>query len=201
MRHYLLSISLLFLPLMSFAQPGAESGSDSPAVVTTALDDNGGVNGNAAVSVQPSYTFGYFSHAEALTFMPEYKSVKANMDALRKKYADELLRVEKEFNDKYEEFLDGQKDFPTTILQKRQSELQALLTRNIAFKEESKRLLADAEKKALEPLEQKLATSLKLIGEKRGYDFILDTDSGACPFINTTKGENITSLLRDYLKM
>ena len=133
--------------------------------------------------------------------MPEYADVKANIDALRKKYADELLRVEKEFNDKYEEFLEGQKDFPETILQKRQSELQSLLTRNIAFKEESRRLLANAEKKALEPLEQKLTTSLKLIGEKRGYGFILNTDSGACPFINATQGEDITPLLREYLKM
>lgn len=193
MKQILLSISLLLLPLTAFSQSRAEVVSDSLKAVNPAAV--------SSIATSPTYLFGYFSHTEALTLMPEYADVKANIDALRKKYADELLRVEKEFNDKYEEFLEGQKDFPETILQKRQSELQSLLTRNIAFKEESRRLLANAEKKALEPLEQKLTTSLKLIGEKRGYSFILNTDSGACPFINATEGEDITPLLREYLKM
>ena len=193
MKQNLLSISLLLLPLTAFSQSRAEVVSDSLKAVNPAAV--------SSIATSPTYLFGFFSHSEALTLMPEYADVKANIDALRKKYADELLRVEKEFNDKYEEFLEGQKDFPETILQKRQSELQSLLTRNIAFKEESRRLLANAEKKALEPLEQKLTTSLKLIGEKRGYGFILNTDSGACPFINATQGEDITPLLREYLKM
>ena len=193
MKQILLSISLFLLPLTAFSQSRVEVVSDSLKAVNSAAV--------SSIATSPTYLFGYFSHAEALTLMPEYADVKANIDALRKKYADELLRVEKEFNDKYEEFLEGQKDFPETILQKRQSELQSLLTRNIAFKEESRRLLANAEKKALEPLEQKLTTSLKLIGEKRGYGFILNTDSGACPFINATQGEDITPLLREYLKM
>ena len=193
MKQILLSISLLLLPLTAFSQSRAEVVSDSLKAVNPSAV--------SSIATSPTYLFGYFSHTEALTLMPEYADVKANIDALRKKYADELLRVEKEFNDKYEEFLEGQKDFPETILQKRQSELQSLLTRNIAFKEESRRLLANAEKKALEPLEQKLTTSLKLIGEKRGYGFILNTDSGACPFINATQGEDITPLLREYLKM
>ena len=193
MKQILLSISLLLLPLTAFSQSRAEVVSDSLKAVNPSAV--------SSIATSPTYLFGYFSHSEALTLMPEYADVKANIDALRKKYADELLRVEKEFNDKYEEFLEGQKDFPETILQKRQSELQSLLTRNIAFKEESRRLLANAEKKALEPLEQKLTTSLKLIGEKRGYGFILNTDSGACPFINATQGEDITPLLREYLKM
>ncbi|MCI6559201.1 MAG: OmpH family outer membrane protein [Prevotella sp.] len=193
MKQILLSISLLLLPLTAFSQSRAGVVSDSLKAVNPATV--------SSIATSPTYLFGYFSHTEALTLMPEYADVKANIDALRKKYADELLRVEKEFNDKYEEFLEGQKDFPETILQKRQSELQSLLTRNIAFKEESRRLLANAEKKALEPLEQKLTTSLKLIGEKRGYSFILNTDSGACPFINATQGEDITPLLREYLKM
>lgn len=193
MKQILLSISLFLLPLTAFSQSRVEVVSDSLKAVNSAAV--------SSIATSPTYLFGYFSHTEALTLMPEYADVKANIDALRKKYADELLRVEKEFNDKYEEFLEGQKDFPETILQKRQSELQSLLTRNIAFKEESRRLLANAEKKALEPLEQKLTTSLKLIGEKRGYGFILNTDSGACPFINATQGEDITPLLREYLKM
>ena len=78
--------------------------------------------------------FGYFSYDQVLTTMREYKVVMENMNDLKTKYDAETKRVEEEFNKKYEEFLDGQRDFAPTILQKRQSELQELLKRNVAFK-------------------------------------------------------------------
>ena len=60
---------------------------------------------------------------------------------LRAQYNAELQRVEQDFNTKYEEFLEGQREFPETILRKRQTELKELLERNIAFKNESRREL------------------------------------------------------------
>ena len=64
---------------------------------------------------------------------------------LRAQYNAELQRVEQDFNTKYEEFLEGQREFPETILRKRQTELKELLERNIAFKNESRRELEKAE--------------------------------------------------------
>ena len=47
--------------------------------------------------------------------------------------------MEDEFNRKYEDFLEGQRDFPQTILQKRQLELQQLMEKNIEFRTSSSR--------------------------------------------------------------
>jgi len=109
-------------------------------------------------------------------------------------------RVEKDFNKKYEEFLEGQRDFPPTILQKRQSELQELLDKNIAFKEESSRLLESAEKTIMAPVHRKLSDALQAIGRERGYIFIINTDNNTCPFVNQTRGEDITHIVRERLK-
>jgi outer membrane protein len=92
--------------------------------------------------------FGYFSYGQMLQSMPQYAIVQKQLTTLREQYDAELKRVEDEFNRKYEEFLEGQRDFPKTILQKRQNELQELMTRNIAFKENSRQELAKAEKEA-----------------------------------------------------
>ena len=57
---------------------------------------------------------------------------------------------------KGEEFLDGQRTYAKTILEKRQAELRELMEKNIAFKAEATRLLQQAENDAYAPLKAKI---------------------------------------------
>lgn len=144
--------------------------------------------------------FGYFSYEEAFQSMPEYALAQTNLNDLREKYDAEMKRVEDEFNRKYEEFLDGQSDFAPTILQKRQTELQELLKKNVAFKKESSKLLKQAEQEAYAPLREKLQKVLETIGTEHGYAFILNTDGDACPYIHPEMGEDVSQLVREALR-
>ncbi len=132
--------------------------------------------------------------------MPEYVLAQANLNDLRGKYDAEMKRVEDEFNRKYEEFLDGQADFAPTILQKRQSELQELLTKNVAFKAESERLLRQAEADTYAPIREKLQNAIRKVGAEQGYAFILNTDGDACPYIDPEMGEDVTELVIEAMK-
>jgi outer membrane protein len=144
--------------------------------------------------------FGYFSYEEAIKTMPEYVLVQENLNDLKSKYDQEMKRVEDEFNRKYEDFLDGRSDFAPTILQKRQTELQELLKKNVAFKAEAQRLLQQAEVDALAPLKKKLQGALDKIGAERGYAFILNTDGDACPYINPEMGEDVSLLIKEAVR-
>lgn len=146
------------------------------------------------------FKFGYFSYDKALRSMPEYAVADANMKDLRRKYEAEMKRVEEEFNRKYEEFLDGQRDFAPTILQKRQTELQELLKKNVAFKAESEKLLQQAETEAFAPLREKLVKVVQQVGADRGYAFIINTDGDACPFINPEMGEDVSQIITEALQ-
>ena len=108
-----------------------------------------------------AFRFGYLSYNAALQSMEAYATVQQQMADLKKKYEAEMKRVEKDFNRKYEEFLDGQREYPKTILQKRQTELQEMMAKNIAFKDKSRAELARAEQEAMAPLRIKL---IELIG-------------------------------------
>jgi outer membrane protein len=143
--------------------------------------------------------FGYLSYEGAIQSMPEYSLVQQKMKALQEQYQAETLRVEDEFNRKYEDFLDGQRDFPRTILQKRQSELQELMEKNIQFKEQSRQELAEAERQAMAPLRIRLIELLSKIGREKGYAFIYDTDTKALPFVNISFGEDINELVKNSL--
>ena len=151
-----------------------------------------------AASAQMS--FGYFSYDEAIKSMPEYALVQENLADLKSKYDQEMKRVEDEFNRKYEDFLDGRNDFAPTILQKRQTELQELLKKNVAFKAEARRLLQQAEVEAFAPLREKLQRVVNKIGSERGYAFILNTDGDACPYVNPEMGEDVSQIIREALR-
>lgn len=149
---------------------------------------------------QTAIKYGYLSYQEVLKFMPEYAVAQTKLTDLKQKYDNEMKRVEDEFNKKYEQFLEGQKDFAPTILRKRQVELQELIAKNIAFKEEAKRLLAQAETESYAPLKAKLAETLRGIGEARGFMFILNTDNDNLPYANSAFGEDITTLVKECLQ-
>ncbi len=137
--------------------------------------------------------FGYLSYNEALRSMPSYEKVQKSLQELRKQYADELSRSEKEFSKQYAEYVDGQKSFPDNILLKRQKELQQLMEQGLEFKAEAKRLLEKVESELMQPIHQELKAVLVRIGKKRGYAYILNTDNNACPFVNGELGDDITA--------
>lgn len=142
----------------------------------------------------------FFSYDEAMHVMPEYVAARKNLGLLRTKYDAEMKRAEDEFNNKYEEFLDGQRDFAPLILQKRQAELQELMQKNIAFKAKAERLFAQAEKEAMTPVHQKMKEVLQKIAKERGYAFIVNTDSNACPYIDAAMADDITTIVKAALQ-
>lgn len=132
--------------------------------------------------------------------MAGYSIAMKHIDDLRKQYDAEMKRVEEEFNKKYEEFLDGQKDFAPSIREKRQAELQEMMEKNIAFKQEARRLIRQAEEEAMAPLKEQLSSVLNALGKEKGYAFIINTDNNALPFVNELMGEDISIPLKERLK-
>lgn len=143
--------------------------------------------------------FGYLSYDSVMVGMPDYADFKTSMAELREHYEAEQKRVENDFNKKYEEFLDGQASFPKTILQKRQSELQEMLDRNIDFKKQSQKMLNDVEANLMNTIKATINTAVAIVAQERGYAFVLNTDKEAVPFINPALGEDITEAVKALL--
>ena len=180
--------NLLFLAFALFAL--SASAQQNPAVGAQ----------QATTVAQPVLRFGYFSFEQVFHTMPGYAIAKHNMDELRGKYDEETKRVETEFNSKYEEFLDGQRSYAKSILEKRQAELRELMEKNIAFKAEAARLLKKAEKEAYAPLKAKMNAALQQIGKENGFAFILNTDNNATPYLSAEMGVDITEALKEKIK-
>ena len=174
---------LLFYLLLVLL-PGAVCAQSQPSVM------------NAPVQAQ---RFGYFSYKTVLQAMPAYARTRQSLSDLRNKYNAEMKRAEDEFNSKYEEFLEGQKDFAPSILVKRQAELRDLMEKNMAFKEQSKRLLTQAEQNAMAPLKASIMSAVDTIGKREGLSFVLNTDNDAVPYVDPSLGVDVTEALESAL--
>lgn len=152
-----------------------------------------------APAVTQLLQIGYLSYDSAIAVMPDYALAQARLKELRDAFDAELKRVEKEFNQKYEAFLDGQKDFPRTILLKRQTELQQLLQQNLEFKRQGQKELEEAGEEALVPLRQKLDTAIAEVARDKGLILVVNTDSRACPFIDPDMGVDIQEAVSERL--
>lgn len=181
MKQILLTLVFILVPVMASAQQPTHS------QITTS-------------PVEQSLRFGYFSYEEVLRTMPGYAIAKHDMDDLKAKYDAETKRAEDEFNAKYEEFLDGQRDFAPSILEKRQAELRELMAKNVTFKEEAVRLLQQAEVDAYAPLRAQIDAAVQKVGKEKGFAFILNTDKGAVPYVSAVCSEDVTSLIKESLK-
>ena len=151
------------------------------------------------VVVSAQIQFGYLSYQQIIKEMPEYAQAMQELKTLKDKYDEEAARGETEFQKKFVDFLQGQKDFPQTIMQKRQAELQTLMDNGVAFRIQVQSLLAQAEKDLIADVQKKLNRVLLEIGVENGYGFILNTDDNACPYINPVIGVDVTELVRQKL--
>lgn len=145
--------------------------------------------------IQPTVAlarFGYLSYNTIFEQMPDYQKAKEDFAALKGQYDAEATRAETEFQHKFTEFLQGQKDFPKSIMQKRQAELQELMEKSVNFRTEAQRQLAEAEAKLQAPIAERLNAAILEVAGQQGLAFVLNTDGNAVPFIHPQMGVDIT---------
>ena len=141
-------------------------------------------------------TFGYLNYTQTLQSMDDYATAQTAMQGIREQYDKEAAYNEDRFFKMYSEYIQGQKSFPEDIMLKRQKELQVAMDQGIKFREESDKLLRNAEAELYKPIEQKLDSAIAVVAKEKGLSFVLNTEQHACPFINPDDGVDITELVK-----
>ena len=145
--------------------------------------------------------FGYVSYKEIVTALPEYSIVNAHLDDLQAKYEAEIERSEREFIQKYTDFIEEQSQFPDNIRIKRHKELQELMEKAMAFKNEINDAMREARHEMMKPLHDKVNEAVMKVCIEGNYDYILDMDDRTYIAINPQSGTDVTSLVKQELGM
>ena len=145
--------------------------------------------------------FGYASYMEIVKALPEYSIVQTDLDDLQARYEAEIERSEREFNQKYTDFIEEQSKFPDNIRIKRHKELQELMEKSIEFKGQINRAMREARKEMMQPLYEKVDKAAMKLCVDNDYDYILNTDDRSYIVINPKNGTDITEALKQELKI
>jgi outer membrane protein len=181
----------------AFAQHVTDSLSTDTVVVTP---DSVMVVAPEEVSVPVQIVkYGYLSYSQVLENMSDYKMAQQQLNDLRVKYEMEAQYNEASFKRQFAEYLQGQKDFPQSIMLKRQRDLQEALEKSLAFREEAVRLLKQAEAEALAPIKGRLDNAIRVVGGLYGLDYTYNLDTNAMPYVNPALVMDVTSLVQQEL--
>lgn len=154
-----------------------------------------------ALGVNAQSRFGYVSYMEIVKALPEYSLVEAHIDELQAKYEAEIQRSDREFNQKYADFIEEQSQFPDNIRMKRHKELQELMEKSIAFKDEVHRSMREARSEMMQPLYEKVNEAVMKVCVDEDLDYVLNTDKKAYVAINPKYGQDITDKVKQELKI
>ncbi len=150
-------------------------------------------------TAQTNIKYGVLSYNALLHELPEYALMQGRLNTLRAAYESEMRYNEQNFENMFADYLDGQSTFAAAILAKRQRDLQEALEKSLAFRTEADSLLRAAETEMLQPIKARLDSAINEVGIERGYEYIINTDTGAYPFVHKSVSEDATPYVRQRL--
>ncbi len=143
--------------------------------------------------------FAYFRSTEIIVVMPEYAKAQTDILAMQKTYEDEIKRTSDEFNKKYAEYQEEQKNLPQNIQERRQKELQELSEKGIQFQQDAQQQLQKAYTDMMEPIYKKMEDATTAVGKAGGYTFVFDLNRTDIPYINEAEAKDITNDIKTQL--
>ena len=125
--------------------------------------------------------------------------MQSNLKNLKAQYEAEAKKSESDFQRKFEEFMQGKNEFPKTILEKRQNDLQSMLETNTAFRLKVQTLLQEAEQSMLADVKAELNEAISEVAKERGISIVFDLDDGSVPYLLPNLAVDITFAVIEYL--
>ena len=119
--------------------------------------------------------FAHMNSQDVIAVMPEFTKAQADLDAMSKKYQDEMQRTNEEFQKKYQEFLAQADSLPKNIAERRQKEQDAMA-----------------------PIYQKLDEAIQAVGKAEGVVYIFDLARTPIPFVGA-QSVDVTAKVKTQL--
>ncbi|NDV57168.1 OmpH family outer membrane protein [Bacteroides sp. 519] len=148
-----------------------------------------------------TFKFGHIASQEIMVLMPEYTKAMADLEALQKKYTEELQTITDELNKKFSEFQAAQNEgnLPANIQERRQREIQEMMERREQFEQDAYTQMRKTSDELTAPILQKLDKAIKDVGAAEGMTYIFDLSRTYIPYINENQSTDLTAKVKSKL--
>lgn len=140
--------------------------------------------------------FAHFNSADIIPNMKEYTTAQDEIQAMAKQFEDDLKLMQDELQKKSDEYQKEQANLLDNVKQRRETELNDLYQRMQQSYQDNQQALAKAQQDKLGAIQEKVLAAVKKVGEAGGYIYVVDTSTGAIPFINTQLSTDITDQIK-----
>lgn len=137
--------------------------------------------------------FAHFNSADIIPNMKEYTTAQTEIQNMAKQFDDDLKLMQDELQKKTEEYQKEQANLLENVRQRREQELNDLYQRMQQSYQDNQQSLQKAQQDKMGAIQQLVLDAVKKIGETGGYVYVIDTNAGAIPFVNTTLSTDITA--------
>ena len=147
----------------------------------------GGLNAQAqAPTAAPATTtaagplkLGYTNIDYVLSLTPEAKDIQNQLTIQRTQSTNELERMQKELQTKYEAYEKGATQMSDVIRKDRETELQGLQTRIQEFGRTAEQSLQTKYGQLVNPVVQKIQKAIDGVAAENGYTYVFNLDAGS----------------------
>lgn len=164
------------------------------AVLTLAL----GLNLVASAQTTKSIRIGYTNVDYILANLPDSKAIEAELKSFKAQLDNQLQAKSKEFQEKYDAYLKGEKMMAEPIKADKQRELQDLDARIKEFEQNAEASLQKKQQTLLQPILKKVEDAIKKVANENGFTYVFNSDAGygTTPvLLHAPESDNISDLV------
>ena len=140
----------------------------------------------------------HINTSEIFNQMPEIPDIEKQLSTKQEEISKNGQALVDEFNKKAEEFQKLAATSSETVKADQQKQLDQINERYQMFLQNSQKEMEELRQKLLAPVQQKIVTAIKAVGEEKGYTYIFDLAAGNPVYFSTT-AEDATPLVKTRL--
>jgi outer membrane protein len=140
---------------------------------------------------------GYINFQGLITQMPEYKTIRSQIDIYQKQFIDQLTAMNNELQTKGQEFQKTGTSMTDAIRSAKQSELQDIQKRMQDYQNDAQQKVDAKTNELSKPLIDKARTAVTAVAKEKGYTYVLD--SGQTTLIVSPEGDDMMASVKTKL--
>lgn len=122
--------------------------------------------------------FGHIDTNELLGMMPGREAAQQELERYARELETQFTTMQREFQTKYQDYLENQETFSQLIRQSRERELTSLQERITEFQESAQQDLMAKENELLQPIVEKARNAIEEVAKENGYTYVFDRSMG-----------------------
>lgn len=139
-----------------------------------------------SLQAQSKIKVGHINSSELLQMMPGKDSAQQVLVTYANALEQQLSMMTKEFETKYQDYLENETKMTQIVKNSKQKELTDLQNRIVEFQEQAQEDLQKKEAELIAPLLKKAQDAIQSVAKEKGYTYIFDTSSGSVLYFEDT---------------